>query len=92
MATATLRAARAVDLPPVLNVGRGVAMSSRSMVELLADAAGFEGDVFETDGGSPRSAAVPWQKAECLAAPEHLQWVPTTSISEAVSDLWQSGS
>ncbi len=92
VATATLRAARAVDLPPILNVGRGVAMSSRSMVELLAAAAGFEGDVFETDGGSRRSAAVPWQKASVSLLREHLQWVPTTSISAAVSDLWQSGS
>ena len=43
---------RTVDDHPILNVGRGVAMSCRSMVELLAAAAGFEGDVFETAGGS----------------------------------------
>ncbi len=90
--SAALRAAHCADTPPILNVGRGVAMSCRSMVELLAAAAGFDGDVFETESGSRRSAAVPWQKASVTLLREHLQWVPTTSISEAMSDLWQSGS
>jgi nucleoside-diphosphate-sugar epimerase len=61
------------------------------MVELLADAAGFEGDVFESVGGSLRSAAVPWQQADVTLLRRHLQWVPTTPIAEAVADLWQSG-
>ncbi len=91
VATAALRAIHNIDAHPVLNVGRGVAMSCRSMVELLADAAGFEGDVFESVGGSLRSAAVPWQQADVTLLRRHLQWVPTTPIAEAVADLWQSG-
>ncbi len=91
VATAVLRAVHRVDGNPVLNVGRGVAMSSRSMVELLASAAGFDGDVFESAGGSRRSAAVPWQQADISLLRKRLHWVPTTSIAEAASDLWQSG-
>lgn len=89
--TAALRVVRDVDPHPILNVGRGVAMSCRSMVELLADAAGFDGDIFESPGGSLRSAAVPWQQANIGLLRRHLEWVPTTSIAEAVSALWQSG-
>jgi nucleoside-diphosphate-sugar epimerase len=61
------------------------------MVELLADAAGFDGDVFESASGSPRSGPVSWQQADIARLRRHLQWVPTTSIAEAVTDLWQSG-
>jgi nucleoside-diphosphate-sugar epimerase len=91
VATAVLRSVRTVDAHPVLNVGRGVAMSCRSMVELLADASGFEGDVFESAGGSNRSAAVPWQQANVSLLRKHLQWVPSTPIAEAVAGLWKSG-
>jgi NDP-hexose 4-ketoreductase len=91
VATAALRAIQSIDAHPILNVGRGVAMSCRSMVELLADAAGFEGDVFEASGGSQRSAAVPWQQANVSLLRRHLQWVPSTPIAEAVADLWKSG-
>jgi len=91
VATAILRAIEAVDTPPVLNVGRGIATSCRSMVELLASASGFDGDVLESVGGSRRSAAVPWQQANTSLLRKHLHWVPTTSIAKAVSDLWQSG-
>jgi NDP-hexose 4-ketoreductase len=92
VADAVLRAARSADVPSLLNVGRGVAMSSRSMVELLAAAAGFEGDIFESRGGSGHAAPAVWQQADLTLIRRHLHWVPTTSIAEAVCDLWQSGS
>ena len=92
VAGAVLRAARSTDVPPLLNVGRGVAMSCRSMVELLAAAAGFEGDIFESHGGAGHATPAVWQQADLMLTRRHLQWVPTTSIAEAVSDLWQSGS
>jgi NDP-hexose 4-ketoreductase len=92
VAAAVLRAARGTDVPPLLNVGRGVAMSCRSMVELLAAAAGFEGDIFESHGGAGHATPAVWQQADLMLTRRHLQWVPTTSIAEAVSDLWQSGS
>lgn len=90
VATAALRAVATVDRHPILNVGRGAAMSCRSMVELLAAAAGFEGDVLESPGGSSRSATVPWQRADVTLLRQHLGWVPTTPIAAAVSALWQT--
>ena len=92
VAGAVLRAARSTDVPPLLNVGRGVAMSCRSMVELLAAAAGFEGDIFESHDGAGHATPAVWQQADLTLTRRHLQWVPTTSIAEAVSDLWKSGS
>jgi nucleoside-diphosphate-sugar epimerase len=90
VATAALLAIPAIETHPVLNVGRGVAMSDRSVIELLADAAGFEGDVFESASSSPRSQSVPWQQASVSLIREHLQWVPSTPIAEALAHLWQS--
>ena len=80
------------SVPPLLNVGRGVPMSGRSMVELLAAAAGFEGDIFESSGGPGMRPPAVWQQADLTLMRRHLHWVPTTSIAEAVRDLWQSGS
>ena len=88
---AVLRSADSTDLPPILNVGRGVPMSGRSMVELLAATAGFDGDIFESSGGRGVTSPV-WQQADVGLLRRHLHWVPTTSIAEAVYDLWQSGS
>jgi NDP-hexose 4-ketoreductase len=93
VAEAVLRAAKAGDAPHILNVGRGVAMSGRSMVELLAATAEFDGDIFEsTATDSPFRSPVLWQQADLTLLRRHLRWVPTTSIAEAVHDLWQSGS
>jgi UDP-glucose 4-epimerase len=49
---------------PIINVGLGKAMSCRSMVELLARAAGFDGEILEGGVGSRRSAEVPWLQAD----------------------------
>jgi NDP-hexose 4-ketoreductase len=92
VAEAVLRAAHTGEVPSLLNVGRGVATSGRSMVELLAAAAGFEGDIFESRGGATHATHVVWQQADLTLIRRHLHWVPTTSIAEAVCDLWQSGS
>jgi NDP-hexose 4-ketoreductase len=88
--SATVRSIRSVDDHPILNVGRGVAMSCRSVVELLADAAGFSGDVFEESIGSERSSSVPWQQASVTLLRKHLDWVPSTPIAQAVASLWRS--
>jgi nucleoside-diphosphate-sugar epimerase len=87
VAIAALLAIPSIDAHPVLNVGRGLAMSSRSMVELLADAAGFEGDVLESPDGIE---TVPWQQADVTLLRQYLGWVPTTPIAQAVDDLWKS--
>jgi NDP-hexose 4-ketoreductase len=92
VADAVFRAAHSGGIPSLMNVGRGVATSGRSMVELLAVAAGFEGDIFESRGGTGHATPVVWQQADLALIRRHLHWVPTTSIAEAVCDLWQSGS
>jgi len=90
VAGAVLRAARGTGVPLILNVGRGVPMSGRSMVELLAAAAGFDGDIFESSGGTRLAPPAIWQQADLTLLRRHLHWVPTTSIAEAVGDLWRS--
>jgi NDP-hexose 4-ketoreductase len=87
VAIAALLAIPSIDAHPVLNVGRGAAMSSRSMVELLADAAGFDGDVLEAPGGFE---PVPWQEADVSLLRAYLGWTPNTPIAQAVADLWNS--
>jgi NDP-hexose 4-ketoreductase len=87
VAIAALLAFPSIDAHPVLNVGRGEAMSTRSMVELLADAASFEGDVLEAPN---EVEPVPWQQADVSLLRHYLGWVPTTPIAQAVADLWKS--
>ena len=48
----------------MLNVGRGEAVHTRHLVENLAAIAGFKGRIIESDDGSSRSSAVPWQRAD----------------------------
>ena len=93
LAEAVVRVAGGVDIPPILNVGRGVAMSGRSMVELLAGAAGFDGDVLEPRRNIwHRPPAASWQQADVSLLRSALQWVPVIPIADAVADLWWSGS
>jgi NDP-hexose 4-ketoreductase len=88
--TATVLAAAAADLPAVLNVGRGVAMSAEALLTLLEGVAGFDGQVIESERGSPRSAWVRWQQADVSLLWKHLGWVPTTPMALAVAALWEA--
>jgi nucleoside-diphosphate-sugar epimerase len=87
VAAAVLRLADSTGVPSILNVGRGVPTSVRSMVELLAGAAGFDGDILESGEHRPPPAAI-WQQADLTLLRHHLHWVPTTSVAEAVRALW----
>ena len=88
--TAVLAVARRRTDEPIVNVGTGVATSSRAMVQMLADTAGFAGEISETSDGSARSTAVPWQQADVSLLEGQLDWIPTTPIAEALAALWQS--
>ncbi len=90
VAGAVLRVAHGTGIPSLLNVGRGVPMSGRALVELLAGAAGFNGDVFALSGGVGHATPASWQQADLTLMRRHLHWVPTRSIAEAVHDLWQA--
>lgn len=75
-------------LPPVLNVGSGTAHRVRDVAEGLARAAGFRGTLDEDGDGSPRSAAVPWQRADVTAAARALDWTPRYPLAESLADVW----
>jgi nucleoside-diphosphate-sugar epimerase len=90
VASAALGATQLLGRAPIINVGLGKAMSCRSMVELLASAAGFDGDILEEGGGSGRSEEVPWQQADVSRMGHEIGWMPHTPISQAVEDLWRA--
>ena len=72
----------------VLNVGRGEAVHTRHLVENLAAIAGFKGRIIESDDGSSRSSAVPWQRADISRTTSWLHWSPRHSINASLQDLW----
>ena len=88
VATAAVLCLDTPDLPPVVNVARGVAMSTGALVTLLESVAGFTGDIVEAGRGSPRSPWVPWQQADISVLRRHLSWAPSTPIASAVAALW----
>lgn len=76
------------SLPPVLNIGSGLARPVGDVVELLVELAGFTGTVRE-DGAPPgRSAGVSWIQAEIGLAREVLSWVPEHDLLSSLADLW----
>jgi NDP-hexose 4-ketoreductase len=72
----------------VFNVGSGDAMLTREVVGLLALIAGYTGTIIESDDGSSRSAAVPWQRADITATSSCLGWRPQHTIDASLRDLW----
>lgn len=78
----------------VFNVGSGRAVRMRQAVELLARAAGFRGEVWETvpPAEAARSAAVGWMRADISAARHALGWTPRLRLDESVTALWAAES
>ncbi len=91
VADAVLAVARTGGLDdPILNVGSGVAVRSRDLVEQLADIAGFRGTVLEEEPVPERSRAVPWQQA----ATDRLRrvgWEPRRTLRDSLMRLWEGG-
>ncbi|MBB5122347.1 NarL family transcriptional regulator [Streptomyces eurocidicus] len=75
-------------LPPVLNIGSGTARPVRELARGLVAAAGFDGRLEEDGDGSPRSAAVPWQRADLALTARTLGWTPARPLAESLADLW----
>lgn len=81
---AVLAATRAPTLDAsIINVGTGTGHTSRELVEALAAAVGYDGEITEGAAGSPRSSDVPWQVADVSLAGRVLAW-------QAVHDLRSS--
>jgi nucleoside-diphosphate-sugar epimerase len=91
VATAVTAAAFGPGVPGgILNVGSGHARPVRDVVRLLAEAAGYTGEVVEADPGSARSGAVSWSQADVSRIAVVLGWAPRVSLEEAVTALWHS--
>jgi nucleoside-diphosphate-sugar epimerase len=89
VAAAVLAAILAPSLPErVFNVASGTAVPARDVVRLLADAAGFTGEIREEGTGPGRSAAVSWIQADIGRAERVLRWTPTYQLADSVKDLW----
>lgn len=87
------RAVVAVALVPdpihrVFNVGSGRAVPVRVAVGLLAQAAGFTGEIHEDGAGSTRSATVDWSLADCSRAAAVLGWHPRHDLADSVKAIW----
>ena len=87
-ALAVSRLGHSAGQPTVVNVGRGIPISSRWVVHRLARIAHFEGDIVEEGQGSPRSGAVSWQWADITVARTALGWSPRYLLSEALDQAW----
>jgi nucleoside-diphosphate-sugar epimerase len=75
---------------PVLNVGSGRAVAVRDVVAMLAEVAGFQGKVLESDPAPSRSGAVTWIAADTTRARRALGWSPHQDLTAPVRAVWQN--
>ncbi|MEU6252691.1 NAD(P)-dependent oxidoreductase [Streptomyces sp. NPDC047043] len=90
VAAAIGAAALAGHVPqPVLNVGSGTAVRVRDAVALLVKAAGFVGQVHESDGAPARSRQVQWMAADVHRIRDVLGWKPTHDLDTSIRASWE---
>ena len=90
VAAAVLAAATGpVPAHGVVNVGSGTAVPARELVSTLVDVSGARVRIEEGDGGSARSADVPWQQADITAATAAWDWRPRTPLAVSLEGLWR---
>jgi nucleoside-diphosphate-sugar epimerase len=75
---------------PIMNVGSGVAVRNRDLVEQLADLAGFRGTVHEEEPIPERSGAVHWQQA-ATGRLRRIGWEPRRTLRDSLKSVWQGG-
>jgi nucleoside-diphosphate-sugar epimerase len=75
---------------PILNVGSGVAVRNRDLVEQLADLVGFQGEVLEEKPIPERSGAVHWQQA-ATGRLRRIGWEPRRTLRDSLMSVWQGG-
>jgi nucleoside-diphosphate-sugar epimerase len=68
----------------VINIGSGIARSSRELVAALAAGLGFRGIVGESAAGSLRSTDVPWLVADVALAARALEWRARHDLASSV--------
>jgi NDP-hexose 4-ketoreductase len=90
VADAVLTAATGpVPADGIVNVGSGTAVPARDLVRTLVAVSGARVRIEEGDGGSARSADVPWQQADITAATAAWDWRPRTPLAVSLEGLWQ---
>lgn len=72
----------------IINIGSGRATRVREAVQLLADVAGYHGDIVEASASSGRSAGVAWIQADIGRAREALGWRPQRGLAESLGQIW----
>jgi nucleoside-diphosphate-sugar epimerase len=87
-AAAIVAVALATELSdPILNVGTGSASQARSVVQALAAAAAWRGEVVEDEAlSSPRSLGVSWQQAD-TARIRAIGWEPRYRLPETALEM-----
>ena len=75
----------------VFNAGSGRAVSGRQAVVLLAETAGYHGDIREAGAGPQRSAAVGWIRADVGRARAELGWAPRYALGASIKAVWDAG-
>jgi nucleoside-diphosphate-sugar epimerase len=90
VATAVTAAAVADHLEErVLNVGSGRPVRCRELVRLLAEVAGFAGEVIETTVPPDRSSLVDWSVADVSRIQRALHWRPAHALRASVEASWR---
>jgi NDP-hexose 4-ketoreductase len=90
VADAVIAAAAAPVLPhSVLNIGSGLGVPVRTLVEQLVAISGCTRTVHEDSASSTRSASVPWQQADIGCAKRDLGWQPHRDLATSLSDWWE---
>jgi NDP-hexose 4-ketoreductase len=90
LADAVVRAARAPVTGRVVNIGRGVAVSIRELVDLLVAAAGLPPDTIAEQDAAVQSKGGDWTCADSRLANRLLDWRPRTGLAESLRDMWRS--
>lgn len=91
MAAAVLAAARCGPAGgEVVNIGRGVAIGVRELVELLVAVSGVPMRLAYRGGGDSPGGDAPWQEIDITRAARLLGWRPLRRPAESISALWRS--
>ncbi len=94
VARAVDRAAAAAPAGALVNIGRGVAVPARLLVETLVVAAGVPASIVDgstvdiPDGRAARSRGVDWQQADISRARALLGWVPRWGLADSLRDTF----
>jgi nucleoside-diphosphate-sugar epimerase len=73
--------------PPVINIGRGVAVTAREMVQTLIEVSGVPTELIEAPPtGEPEQA---WQRLDIRLAARVLGWSPGPHLRDDLKSLWE---